>query len=134
MIPEDRTYTKNHEWVKIDAKIVRMGITRPMLDQLGPLISLELPEPDDVMMRGFAIGTVESRGQLHEIMPPADAMILEVNKELEFDLDALMEDPYGDAWLMKIDVDDPDHLRNLLPPSAYKEHCQNLWGETDDDE
>lgn len=134
MIPDDRTYTSNHEWVKIDAKVVRMGITMPILKELGPLIALELPQPDDVMMVGLAIGTVESMDQLHEIMPPADAMILDVNKELEWDLETLMEDPYGEGWLIKMKVDDPDQLRNLLPPSAYKEQCKKLQEGKDNEE
>lgn len=134
MIPDDRTYTSNHEWVKIDAEVVRMGITMPILKELGPLIALELPQPNDVMMVGLAIGTVESMDRLHEIMPPADAMILDVNKELEWDLETLMEDPYGEGWLIKMKVDDPDQLRKLLPPSAYREQCEKLQkGEKDEE-
>ena len=129
MIQEDRTYTRNHEWVKIDAAVVRMGVTAPLLEMMGDLVALELPAADDEMMISYPLGTVESADQVHEIMPPADASILEVNKGLEWDLNALAEDPYGKGWLMKIKVHEPDQLRNLLMPSAYREYCQELWGE-----
>ncbi len=128
-IPDDRTYTDTHEWVKIDAEIVRMGVTAPLIESLGPLVSLELPRPDYEMMVGIAIGTVESNEKVHDIMPPADANVLEVNTDLEWDLDTLQEDPYGAGWLMKIKVHEPDQLRNLLTPEAYRNRCQEVWSD-----
>ncbi|MBS3763420.1 MAG: hypothetical protein KGZ25_08980 [Planctomycetes bacterium] len=129
VIPDDRTYTRNHVWVKIDAAVVRMGITAPLLDKLGPLVALEIPAPDDAMMLEVIIGTVEGENGIHEISPPADAHILEVNKGLEWDLGTLENDPYGEGWLMKIKVHEPDHLRNLLVPEAYQEYCEETLGE-----
>ncbi len=128
-IPTDRAYTRNHEWVKIDSEVVEMGLSMPILRAMGELIALELPEAEDVMLRGFPIGVVESLDTLHEILPPADAEILDVNKELEWDLDALCEDPYGKGWLMKIQVENPDHLRDLLAPETYIEHCKETFGD-----
>ncbi|MFW6457138.1 MAG: glycine cleavage system protein H [Planctomycetota bacterium] len=128
-IPDDRTYTETHEWVKIDAEIVRMGVTAPLLESLGPLVSLELPRPDYEMMVNIAIGTVESDEAVHDIMPPADAGVLEVNTDLEWNLDTLADDPYGAGWLMKIKVHDPDQLRDLLTPQAYCNHCEEVWSD-----
>ena len=129
MIPEDRTYSSTHEWVKIDVAVVQMGVTEPLIRTMGPLVGLELPDPDDEMKLGIPIAVVESNEHLHEIMPPAAANILEVNKDLEWDLNALAEDPYGEGWLMKIKVHEPDHLRDLMTPEMYREHCQDIWGE-----
>lgn len=129
MIPTDRTYTTTHEWVKIDVEVVRMGVTAPLLESLGPLAALELPRSNDEMMINIPIGTVESDDAVHDIMPPADAAVLEVNTDLEWDLDRLEEDPYGAGWLMKIKVHEPDQLRDLLTPEAYLAHCQDLWGD-----
>ncbi len=123
-VPDDRAYTTNHEWVRIDAEVVEMGITEPITDIMGKLIALELPEAEDVMLRGFPIAVVESLDKLHEILPPADAQILEVNKELEWDLDTLSDDPYEQGWLMKIKVENPDQLRDLMSPDTYIEHCK----------
>ncbi len=129
IIPEDRAYTRNHEWVRIDSAVVEVGLTKPLLNQLGDLIALELPEVEDVMLRGFPIAVVESVDKLHEILPPADADILDVNKELEWDLDGLSEDPYEEGWLIKIQVEEPDQLRDLLTPDSYIEYCQETLGE-----
>ncbi len=129
LIPADRAYTRNHEWVKIDTEVVEMGVSEPFLRAMGELIALELPEAEDVMLRGFPIGVVESLDILHEILPPADAEVLNVNKELEWDLDTLYSDPYGKGWLMKIKVDNPDHLRDLLTPDSYEAHCKETLGD-----
>ncbi len=128
MIPEDRSYTANHEWVKLDEVVVMMGVTAPLLKRLGPLIALELPEPDDEMMLGVPFGAVEGTEGAHEMMPPADATILEMNDSLLWDLDALLNDPYVKGWLLKIKVHNPDHLRSLLTPGGYREHCKEQWG------
>ena len=129
MIPDDRTYTRNHEWVKLDEAVVQMGVTAPLLKAMGKLISVELPGKDDEMMLEVPFGSIEGLMSLHEMMPPADAAILEVNERLLWDLDALSADPYGEGWLLKIKVHNPDHLRSLLAPSAYRECCKELWGE-----
>lgn len=128
-IPEDRAYTQNHEWISIDTEVVVMGLTEPILKQMGDLIALELPEPEDVMLRGFPIAVAESLHKLHEILPPADAEILEVNKELEWDLDTLSEDPYDRGWLLKIKVDSPEQLRDLMSPESYEEYYKETLGE-----
>lgn len=129
MIPDDRTYTRNHEWVKLDEAVVQMGVTAPLLRRLVPLIALELPAPEDEMMRGVALGAVEGAHGIHQIMPPADATILEVNSSLEWDLETLAQDPYKKGWLLKIKVHEPDHLRSLLVAEAYRQLCRDLWGE-----
>jgi glycine cleavage system H protein len=126
MIPEDRAYTRNHEWVKLDGEVVQMGITAPLLESVGALISLEIPDPDDEMMLGVPFGAVEGMNKVHEFMPPADASVLEVNESLVWDLGVLAEDPYGKGWLVKIKVHDPSQLRNLLSAAAYREYCDRL--------
>ena len=62
------------------------------------------------------------------MMPPADANILEANRSVMWDLNTLAKDPYGEGWLLKIKVHQPDQLRKLLVASAYREHCERLWG------
>lgn len=128
MIPEDRTYTRNHEWVKLDEATVLMGVTAPLLKMMGKLISVELPVMDDEMMLDVPFGSIEGPDALHEMMPPADATILEANGALLWDLDTLFKDPYGEGWLLKIKVHNPDHLRSLLTASAYRECCKERWG------
>jgi len=81
------------------------------------------------MMLGVAFGAVEGIEGIHEMMPPADALILDVNESVMWDLKTLAEDPYGKGWLLKIKVHQPDQLRRLLVASAYREHCRRLWGE-----
>ena len=129
MIPEDRTYTRNHEWVKLDEAVVLMGVTAPLLQSLDALISLELPDSDDELMVGVPFGAVEGLEGIHEMMPPADANVLEINKTVVWDLKTLADDPYGQGWLLKIKVHQPDQLRSLLTPAAYREHCRELWGD-----
>jgi len=128
MIPEDRSYTRNHEWVKLDEAIVQMGVTMPLLTMLGELIALELPEKEDEMLLDVPFGALESAQMLHEMLPPADAMVLEVNETLLWDFETLVGDPYGEGWLLKIKVHTPDQLRSLLTASAYRALCEEQWG------
>ena len=129
MIPEDRTYTRNHEWVKLDGAVVQMGLTAPILKKLGVLVSLEMPSAEDEMMLDVHLGAVESMTAVHEILSPADATILAANKDLEWDLDALSADPYEGGWLLKIKVHNPDQLRSLLTAEAYQDYCREQWQE-----
>ena len=126
--PGDRQYTLTHEWVKQAEGGILLGVTAPLLERLGTLISVELPGPDDEMMLGVPFGTMESIGGLHEMMPPGDARVLETNEAMLWDLDGLRADPYDKGWLLKVQARDPEQFKGLIGAKAYEEHCKNLWG------
>ena len=134
-IPEDRNYTERHIWVKLDEAPVRMGVTQVLLDRLGTLLSIELPEPEVEMMEDVAFGEIEAMDSIFQLFPPANAEVLETNDALAWDLDKLAEDPYDEGWLLKIKVHETDQLKDLLTPEAYRDYCQeDPQEESGDDE
>lgn len=128
-IPRDRSYTTGHLWLKLDSDPVVMGVTAPLLDQLGPLVSVEIPPANEEMMLDVPFGEVEFLTGAFQLYPPADATIVESNEVLLWDVDRVANDPYGEGWLVKVRVCNPDQLRGLLGPHAYGAHCEKEWAE-----
>lgn len=126
-IPQDRSYTRAHLWVKQDEGGVLVGITARIIERLGPLIAVELPEPDDEMMCGVPFGAIEGMEGLHELVPPGDAQVLEVNESVMWDVDLLKSDPYAAGWLLRIKMHDPSQLDDVLDAAGYAKHCEKSW-------
>ncbi len=134
MIPEDRMYTLNHEWVRLDTAFVEIGVTEPLVRSLLPLVSVELPEADDELMPELPFGELEGLHEVHQLYPPAEARIVEVNEELIWNHSKLLKDPYGDGWLLKIRMHDPEGLEGLLAAETYREYCAQELGEDSADD
>ena len=132
--PADRLYTVNHLWVKIKEAQVELGATRHLLETLPALVAVSLPDVDDEMIQEVAFGELVGPEGVHELRPPADATVLEVNERVYLDLDLLRADPYDEGWLLKIQVHEPDQLRSLLTRDAYVRFCEQEPGETENDE
>lgn len=128
-IPDDRAYTKNHEWVRLSTAVVEIGVTEPLLRKVKPLISIELPDPDDELQMELPFGELEGVAHTHQLYPPVEARIIETNDELVWDHKKLLNDPYGAGWLLKIKVADPEQLRELLSAESYREFCTEDLGE-----
>ena len=125
--PKDRKYSSNHEWVKQSEDLFVVGITAPILKRIGTLVAVELPGFDDEMMVGVPFGAVESATALHEMMPPGDAVVMEMNETMLCDFDVLAADPYEAGWLLKIRMHDPTQLGEMMDAEGYEEYCKKLW-------
>lgn len=122
--PEDRRYTKTHEWARHDGELVRVGITTFAVEQLGDIIYLDLPEPGTQVEQGTAFGEIESVKAVADLIAPVSGEVREVNEPIMDDLDALAEDPWERAWLIAIAPDDPAEMDALLDAAAYARHCE----------
>lgn len=121
MRPDDRRYTDSHEWAQAEGDLVTVGITDFAIEQLGDLVYLELPEPGRTVARGDAMGEVESVKAVSDIYAPVAGRIVEVNQVLPESLETLQKDPFGEGWLVRIQVDDPAAaLEGLLDAAAYE--------------
>jgi len=129
MIPEDRMYTPSHEWVRLTTALVEIGVTDLIVRKLLPLISVDLPDADDELMPELPFGELEGLHEVHQLYPPAEARIVEVNEELIWDHKKLVKDPYGAGWLLKVHVHDPGDLEGLLAPDTYRQYCVQEFGE-----
>jgi glycine cleavage system H protein len=120
MYPDDRRYTKEHEWVKVEGDRARVGITDYAQNQLGDVVYLELPEVGRVLRAGETFGTVESVKAVSELFAPLAGEVVEVNSELVSGPEAINTDPHGKGWMIVIRPSDPAAAGALLDTSGYR--------------
>ncbi len=121
-IPEDRFYTENHLWVKrLRGDKALIGLTEPGQLQLGEILDLELPEEGDELEKDEAFGSVESSQGVVDLISPVTGEVIAINEELLDTPEIINEDPYDEGWIIKVKLEDPDELDELLPPDDYEE-------------
>jgi glycine cleavage system H protein len=118
-VPEDRRYTKDHEWALLDGGRVRIGITDYAQDALGDVVFVQLPAVGTVVEAGGACSEVESTKSVSDIYAPVAGTVVEVNAELAEAPQRLNEDPYGGGWICAIEPSTPAALDDLLDAAAY---------------
>src|SRR5215470_1286063 len=120
--PEDLKYSKEHEWVLVEGNVATVGITDYAQDQLGDIVFVELPAVGDKVSKEDAFGVVESVKAVSDIYAPVSGKVLEVNDDLPENPEMLNEDPYGDGWIIKIEMNDPEELQDLMNAAEYEEY------------
>ena len=121
--PSELKYTKDHEWVSYDpdSKVATIGITTFAAEQLGDVVSVELPNEGDHFDAGQVFGTVESVKAVSDLFAPIAGTVTEVNSMLTDSPEYVNEDGYGEGWMLKLAIDDPSDLDELLDTAAYTE-------------
>jgi glycine cleavage system H protein len=119
--PRDLLFTKSHEWVKVDGDVVTIGVTDHAQSELGDITYLELPELGGEVSGGEPFGVVESVKAASDIYSPVDGEVVERNENAISAPDVVNASPYGDAWLIKVKIEDPSKLAGLLSPEQYDE-------------
>ncbi|MBC8455796.1 glycine cleavage system protein GcvH [bacterium] len=120
-IPKDLKYTNDHEWVKIEGDIGTIGLTDYAQDQLSDIVFVEMPIVGDSFEKDEAFGTVEAVKTVADMMMPVGGEIIEINENLEDAPETINSDPFGDGWIVKIKIANPDELNELLDAAEYKE-------------
>ena len=121
MYPDDLKYTAEHEWVRVDGDSVVVGITHYAQDQLGDIVYVSLPEPGDTVSPGTSIGELESTKSVSDIFAPVSGVVTERNEQLDQTPELVNSDPYGEGWLIKVRIDDPAAVANLLDAASYRD-------------
>ena len=123
-VPEDLRYLESHEWVRVENGHVTVGITDFAQDELGDIVFVELPEEGDDVDAEDAFGVVESIKAVSDLYSPISGEVVGRNEEL-FDAPELVnDDPYGDGWMLEVELDDEDELDELLDADAYEEQIE----------
>lgn len=120
--PEDLKYSKEHEWVLVEGSVATVGITDYAQDQLGDIVFVELPAVGDKVSKEDAFGVVESVKAVSDIYAPVSGKVVEVNDDLPENPEMLNEDPYGDGWIIKIEMNDPEEIDDLMMAAEYEEY------------
>ncbi len=120
--PEDLKFSKEHEWVLVEGGVATVGITDYAQDQLGDIVFVELPAVGDKVSKEDAFGVVESVKAVSDIYAPVSGKVVEVNDDLPENPEMLNEDPYGDGWIIKIEMSDPEEIQDLMTAAEYEEY------------
>ncbi|MEL6814126.1 MAG: glycine cleavage system protein GcvH [Cyanobacteria bacterium J06598_3] len=124
--PEDLQYLDSHEYARVDdeEKIVTVGITAFAVDQMGDVVFLELPEIGDAVEKGENFGTIESVKAVEDLKAPLNGAVLERNDALIESPEDIANDPYGEAWLIKIRAEDLSELDDTLSAAEYQSQVE----------
>ena len=119
-IPSHLKYTSDHEWVNIEDGETTIGITDFAQGELGDIVFVELPEVGKSFNAGDAFGTIEAVKTVTDLFSPISGKIVAINEGLDNDPGKVNSDPYGDGWLVKIRLSDPDEKDGLMSSIAYE--------------
>lgn len=117
--PNDRVYSKTHEWHKLDGSVLTLGLTKFAVDQLTDVTYVQMKPPGTRFNAGDAIGEVESVKTTSDVYCAAAGEVVEVNRELESNPGLVNADPYGKGWLAKVRVRDASALDGLMKQAQY---------------
>ena len=121
MVPTDRRYTKDHEWVRVDGDIATVGITQYAAEQLGDVVFVELPDVGRALSRHATFGVVESVKAVSDLYAPIGGEVRATNGELGKAPELVNQDPYEAGWMIRVSVADPGELDRLLDATAYEQ-------------
>jgi glycine cleavage system H protein len=120
MYPDELKYTKDHEWIRVDGGLGKVGITDYAQKQLGDVVYVELPDVGTTVTKGQVFGTIESVKAVSELYAPVSGEVVEANATLKDKPELVNTDPHG-AWMVAIKLSDPAEADSLLDSSAYGE-------------
>ncbi len=120
--PENFKYTKEHEWVLLDGTNGTVGITIHAQNELGDIVYVDLPKPGSKVEKGKAFGSVESVKAVSDVYAPVAGEVTEANSLLSTNPEKLNEDPHGNAWLIKVKLDSPEEVKDLMNAEDYQKY------------
>lgn len=124
-IPKNLKYTKDHEWVQIEDNIATVGITDFAQGELGDIVYVEVDTLDETVDCEAVFGTVEAVKTVSDLFAPLTGKIIVFNDELTSTPELVNSDPYGQGWMVKIEIENPNEIDNLLTYEAYSALIQN---------
>ena len=122
--PDDRFYSKSHEWIRVDGDTATIGITDHAQKELGDVVFVELPDVGEIFDEGQEFGTIESVKAVSELFLPVAGEITEINKGLADEPNAVNEDPHGDGWLVKVKVTSDGAAAGLMNAADYEKFVE----------
>ncbi|HWR83992.1 MAG TPA: glycine cleavage system protein GcvH [Candidatus Deferrimicrobium sp.] len=119
-IPSGLKYTKEHEWIKIEGRLATVGITDYAQGELGDVVFVELPRVGEVVKQMAPFGTIEAVKAVSDLFSPVSGTVVGVNLALDNDPAAVNRDPYGDGWMVKIELSNAAEVGQLLDAAGYQ--------------
>jgi glycine cleavage system H protein len=132
--PDGLKYSKEHEWVLVESKTATIGITEYAQEELGDIVYVELPDVGEKVVKDDPFGAVESVKAVSDVYAPVGGTVLEVNDTLPDSPETINEDPYGDGWMIKVEMSDMDDLKDLMSADEYAEYVEQQKEEEEEEE
>lgn len=118
--PENLKYTKDHEWIKVDGDIATVGITDFAQRELGDIVFVDINTVGEELEADAVFGTVEAVKTVSDLFLPVTGKVLEVNEALNDNPESINSDPYGNGWMIKIQMSNPADVDQLMDAKAYE--------------
>ena len=132
-LPEGIKYSKEHEWVLVEDHVAIIGITEYAQQELGDIVYVELPEIGEKIVKDDPFGAVESVKAVSDIYAPVSGTVVEVNDALPDGPETINDDPYGDGWMIKVEMSDKDDLKDLMSAEEYAEYLDQQKEEDEEE-
>jgi glycine cleavage system H protein len=117
-------FLPSHEYARVEGNVAYIGITKFAAEQLGNVVYVDMPEPDDEVAAGEDFGAIESVKAASDLFSPVSGTVIEVNEALIDNPKLINEDPETN-WIIKVEMSDESELENLLDADAYAKHCES---------
>jgi glycine cleavage system H protein len=132
--PDGLKYSKEHEWVLIEGTSATIGITEYAQEELGDIVFVELPEVGEKIVKDDPFGAVESVKAVSDIYAPVSGEVMETNEILPDNPETINDDPYGDGWMVRVELSDVDDLKDLMDADEYAEYVAQQKEDDDEEE
>ena len=122
--PSNLKYSKDHEWVKVEGNVAVIGITDFAQSQLGDIVFVDIQTEGEDLEAGEVFGAIEAVKTVADGLMPVSGKVIEVNADLEGAPESVNSDPYGAGWMIKVEMNNPAEVDDLLDAAAYEAECK----------
>ncbi|HJN02784.1 MAG: glycine cleavage system protein GcvH [Nitrospinota bacterium] len=126
--PESLLYTKEHEWIKVEANEATVGITDYAQKELGDIVFVELPDVNEELEQSKRFGVVESVKTVSDLFSPLNGKVIEVNTSLEAEPELVNASPFENGWMLKLEIKNKEEIKTLLSAADYKKFVEEESG------
>lgn len=119
-VPNNLKYTKEHEWVLVEGNIGTIGVTDYAQGELGDVVYVDIDPSLTQIKKGESVGTIEAVKTVSDIFAPFSGKIIELNQVIKDSPEVVNSDPYGNGWMLKVEINDASELSDLLDAAAYQ--------------
>jgi len=128
-VPRNCRYTRDHFWIRPEGNTAVVGVSDYLQDEMSEVVFVDLPDVDDEVTFLGTFGIIESEVSVSDLIAPVSGTVTQINPDLENSPELVNEDPYGEGWLIKVLIDDPDEVESLMTPEEYEVYITDLDGE-----
>lgn len=118
--PNELKYTSEHEWIRVEGNIGIVGITDFAQNELGDIVYVDIPVLGKTIAQNDVFGSIETVKVVSDLFSPASGKVIEINSSINDAPEKINKDPYGEGWLIKIELSNPQEIDNLLTSDAYQ--------------